>query len=358
MSSSHRLIKALTRQPVDSTPVWFMRQAGRYLPEYRQLRQNLGSFLAMCKNPEIACQITLQPLQRFDLDAAIIFSDILVIPDAMNLGLGFKENEGPFFAHPIRDKAAIDNLPIPDPEDDLGYVMKAIQLMRQSQSAVPLIGFCGSPWTVATYMVEGKSSRNFACIKSMLYNEPTWLHSLLAKISLASCHYLHAQINHGAQVVMIFDTWGGVLANREFSEFSLRYMQNIVSYLKSQVLTCAVPIILFTKHGGQWLELLAATGCDGLGIDWTVDISQARERVGHRVALQGNLDPAVLYASPERIQTEVKKVLAGYGHGTGHVFNLGHGIHPEISPEKVQVMIETVRQYSLVYHQKEKIYAS
>ncbi len=347
MHSSFRLLKALKREAVDSTPVWFMRQAGRYLPEYRAIRERVGGFLGMCKNPDIACEITLQPLKRFDLDAAIIFSDILTIPDAMGLGLHFKTNEGPHFEHPIRNQAAVDALPIPDMENDLGYVMNAIRLAsRECKEKAPLIGFCGSPWTVSTYMVEGKSSKNFSIIKAMLYSEPKILNALLKKVTLTSCHYLHAQIASGAQAVMIFDTWGGILSPQAYRLYSLHYMQEIVSYLKSNTMTKNTPIILFTKNGGQYLEEIAQTNCDGIGIDWTVDIAQARQRVGHRVALQGNLDPSILYAHPKDIEAQVKTVLDAYGHGSGHIFNLGHGIYPDINPEHVQVMIESVRKYS------------
>jgi len=351
MISSSRLIKALKRQPVDRSPLWIMRQAGRYLPEYRAIRESTGgSFLKMCKNPEIACEVTLQPLKRFDLDAAIIFSDILTIPDAMGLGLHFIAEGGPQFEFPVRDIKAIEQLPTLDPNTDLQYVMQAIALVKQSSLQVPLIGFCGSPWTVATYMVEGKSSRTFSTIKSMLYQDPQSLLALLSKLTRASCDYLHAQILAGVDVCMIFDTWGGVLSGAAYRQFSLHFMQEIVSYLKSHALTKHIPIILFTKQGGQWLEDIAETGCDAIGIDWTQDLHHARSRVGEKVALQGNLDPTILYASNERIGQEVKSLLAAYGTGSGHIVNLGHGIYPDISPEKVQVMIEAVHQYSPAYH--------
>ncbi len=347
MQSSFRLIKALNRQPVDSTPIWIMRQAGRYLPEYRHIRQQAGGFMQMCKNPDIASEITLQPLERFDLDAAIIFSDILTIPDAMGLGLHFKENEGPHFTHPVRTQRDVENLPIPDPEADLGYVMQAIsQVVKSCQNRVPVIGFCGSPWTVATYMVEGKSSKTFSVIKKMLYNEPALLTQLLQKVTQASIDYLQAQIAAGAQVVMIFDTWGGVLAPNAYQQFSLQFMQQIVSALKNNPVTQNTPIILFTKQGGQYLESIAATGCHGVGIDWTVDIVDAKKRVGNKVALQGNLDPAVLYADETIVQREVSKVLTAFNGEPGHIFNLGHGIYPDIAPEKVQCVIETVRGFS------------
>lgn len=343
MNSASRLIKALKCQPVDSTPIWIMRQAGRYLPEYRAIREKAGGFLAMCQNPELACEITLQPLKRFDLDAAIIFSDILTIPDAMGLGLSFETGEGPVFERPIRDKKAVDNLIIPDPEADLGYVMQAIRLVVEQIPSTPLIGFCGSPWTVATYMVEGKSSRSFSLIKAMMYEQPSVLSALLSKVAKASCLYLEAQIAAGAQAVMVFDTWGGILSKECYQQFSLNFMQEIVNYIKSR--RPEVPIILFTKQGGQWLEEIAQTGTDAIGIDWTVDMQDARRRVNKKIALQGNLDPAILNASPEVISQQVQKVLEQYGPFCGHIFNLGHGITPDISPEKVQIMIEAVRKY-------------
>lgn len=356
-SSPFRFIKALNRQPVDCTPVWIMRQAGRYLPEYRAIREKVGGFMGMCKTPEIACQITLQPLQRFDLDAAIIFSDILTIPDAMGLGLHFKTNEGPHFERPIRSQADVDNLPIPDMQNDLGYVMQAIRLTaNELHGRAPLIGFCGSPWTVATYMVEGKGSKQFSIIKGMLYQDPKLLGALLEKVTKASCLYLQAQIEAGAQAVMVFDTWGGVLSHQAYETFSLRYMRDIVTYLKSQDATKDIPIILFTKNGGQYLEQIANTGCQGIGIDWTVDLNKARSRVGHQVALQGNLDPCVLYANKADIQQHVKQVLDAFGKGNGHIFNLGHGIYPDINPDHVQVMIETIKQYSPLLHQQGKLH--
>ncbi|MBS0285895.1 MAG: uroporphyrinogen decarboxylase [Proteobacteria bacterium] len=354
MQSSFRFIKALKRQPVDCTPVWFMRQAGRYLPEYRAIREKVGGFMGMCKNPEIACQITLQPLKRFSLDAAIIFSDILTIPDAMGLGLHFKTNEGPHFERTVRTKQDVENLPIPDMQSDLGYVSEAVRLTaHEIQHHTPLIGFCGSPWTVATYMVEGKSSKHFSTIKNMLYSDPKLLHALLKKITTASALYLEAQIQAGANAVMIFDSWGGALEYNSYLQFSLPYMQEIVTHLKTKPSTKDTPIILFTKNGGQYLEHIAQTGCAAIGIDWTVDIAQARSRVGHLVALQGNLDPCVLTANPENIVREVKSVLDRYGKGSGHIFNLGHGITPDINPDNVQVMIDTIKQYSPSFHSKE-----
>ena len=346
-----RLLRALQRQPVDCTPVWMMRQAGRYLPEYRATRAKAGNFLNLCKTPELACEVTLQPLARFPLDAAILFSDILTIPDAMGLGLYFKEGEGPGFAHPIRDVRAVQNLGVPDPETDLRYVMDAVRTIRQAlHGKVPLIGFSGSPWTLATYMIEGGSSKTFAKSKGMLFDAPGILHQLLAKLAQSVTAYLNAQICAGAQVVMIFDTWGGVLSPRAYQDFSLQYMQQIVAGLIREMEGRRVPVILFTKGGGQWLEPMAATGCDALGLDWTTDIGDARTRVGEQVALQGNLDPCALYASPAAIRAAVKNILASYGTGSGHIFNLGHGIHPQIAPEHAAVMIDAVHEYSQQYH--------
>lgn len=327
-----RFLKALKREKVDRAPVWFMRQAGRYLPEYRAIRERAGGFLNMCQNPEIAAEITLQPLQRFDLDAGIIFSDILTIPDAMGLGLHFKQNEGPHFERPIRTIKDIERLPT---ELDLGYVMEAIRLVSKD-IRVPLIGFCGSPWTVATYMVEGQSSRTFSIIKQMMYSEPETFKLLLDKLVTASTHYLQAQVNAGAKALMIFDTWGGVLTPEDYLTFSLNPMQEIVKQLN-------VPVILFTKQGGQHLEKIAQTGCAGVGIDWTVDMQDAKRRVGHLVTLQGNLDPSALYADPKTIQQKVKAILNCFPDNQGHIFNLGHGLYPDISPEKVQVVIDTIQ---------------
>ncbi len=351
MNSSFRFIRALKRQPVDCTPVWFMRQAGRYLPEYRAIRERMGGFLGMCKTPSIAAEITLQPLKRFALDAAIIFSDILTIPDAMGLGLYFAAQEGPHFERPIRDWRAVEQLHTPCPEADLGYVMEAIRLtVKECNAKTPVIGFCGSPWTVATYMVEGQGSRTFATIKTMMLNEADMLKMLLQKVTAASCHYLEAQIQAGVSAVMIFDTWGGVLSGAAYREFSLHYMQEIVHYLKAKAFTREIPVILFTKQGGQWLEAIANTGCDAIGIDWTQELTQARARVGEKVALQGNLDPTVLYAQPAMIRQEVQRVLAEYGQGSGHIFNLGHGIFPDVNPEHVSAMIDAVKEYSPQYH--------
>ena len=345
-----RLLRALMRQPVDVTPVWMMRQAGRYLPEYRATRAQAGSFLDLCKNPELACEVTIQPLERFPLDAAILFSDILTIPDAMNLGLYFTEGEGPRFERPVRDQKAVDAIPIPDPEQELRYVMDAVRTIhRELDGRVPLFGFSGSPWTLATYMVEGSGTKNFSKVKGMLYENPALMHQLLGKVAESVISYLNAQIAAGAQAVMVFDTWGGVLSPRDYRDFSLAYMQRIVDGLTREHAGRPVPVVLFTKGGGQWLGEMADTGCDALGVDWTTDLATARALVGDRVALQGNLDPCVLYASPERIRDEVQRVLESYGKGPGHVFNLGHGIHPDVNPEHAAALVEAVHDLSPAY---------
>jgi uroporphyrinogen decarboxylase len=347
-----RFIRALLRQPVDVTPVWMMRQAGRYLPEYRATRQRAGDFMALCKTPELACEVTLQPLDRFPLDAAILFSDILTIPDAMGLGLYFSEGEGPRFQKPVRTLADVEALSVPDPETELRYVMDAVRLIRRELSGrVPLIGFAGSPWTLATYMVEGQGSKEFALVKRMMFDEPDVMHRLLEVLARAVTAYLNAQIAAGAQAVMIFDTWGGVLTPRDYKEFSLRYMDKIVKNLTRENEGRRVPVILFTKNGGQWLEAMAETGCDALGIDWTTDLADARKRVGDKVALQGNMDPCVLYASPLRIRSEVETILKSYGAGSGHVFNLGHGIHQHVKPEHAAAFIDAVHELSTRHHQ-------
>lgn len=346
-----RFLRALARQPVDRTPIWIMRQAGRYLPEYRTTRARAGNFMALCQNPEWACEVTLQPLDRFALDAAILFSDILTIPDAMGLGLSFAEGEGPRFAHPIRSNADIDRLGVLDPEAELHYVPAAVRTIREAlDGRVPLIGFSGSPWTLVTYMVEGGTSKSFSRAKGLLYSDPNAAHRLLTVVADSVTAYLNAQVAAGAQALMIFDTWGGVLNPALYREFSLAYMQRIVEGLVREADGRAVPIVLFTKGGGTWLEDMAATGCDGVGLDWTTDISTARQQVGDRVALQGNLDPCTLYAPAERIRAEVAKVLAGFGSRPGHVFNLGHGIHPDIDPAHVQVLVDAVHELSAPYH--------
>ncbi len=339
------LLRALRREPVAHTPVWIMRQAGRYLPEYRETRRQAGDFLTLCKTPELACEVTLQPLRRFALDAAILFSDILTIPDAMGLGLSFNEGEGPRIARPVRTASAARALGAPDPDTDLRYVMDAVRTIRgELDGRLPLIGFAGSPWTLATYMVEGGSSRDFRHTKSMLYGAPQTAERLLSTLAESVSLYLRAQVAAGVDVVMIFDTWGGVLSERHYHRFSLAYMQRIVADIAAA--TPQVPVILFTKGGGQWLETIAASGCAGVGLDWTVNLGEARRRVGTRVALQGNLDPAALHAPPEQIVAAVGEVLADYGPGPGHVFNLGHGIDQHVDPERVAVLVDAVHSIS------------
>jgi len=346
-----RFLRALLREPVDITPVWMMRQAGRYLPEYRATRERAGSFMDLCMNPDLACEVTLQPLERYPLDAAILFSDILTVPDAMGLKLRFATGEGPIFDKPVRTAADVEALPIPDPEHELKYVMDAVRTIRKAlDGSVPLIGFSGSPWTLATYMVEGGSSKEYGKVKGMMFDRPDLMHRLLDTTARAVTEYLNAQIAAGAQAVQIFDTWGGMLTPRDYREFSLRYMQQIVDGLTRESEGRKVPVILFTKGGGQWLEAMADTGVDALGLDWTTDLSEARRRVGNRVALQGNMDPTVLYASPQRIRAEVAAVLASYGKGEGHVFNLGHGIHQHIDPANAGAFIDAVHELSLAYH--------
>lgn len=344
-----RFLRALLKQTVDTTPIWIMRQAGRYLPEYRETRAKAGSFMDLCENPDLACEVTLQPLERYDLDAAILFSDILTIPDAMGLGLYFSEGEGPKFKTRLTDMTAIKNLPIPDPEQELRYVMDAVRVIRRELNGrVPLIGFSGSPWTLATYMVEGGTTKDFGKVKGMMFSAPDALHLLLEKLADSVTSYLNAQIAAGAQAVMVFDTWGGVLSPEKYKEFSLAYMQRIIAGLTRHSEGRQVPVTLFTKGGGQWLEIMADTGCDALGLDWTQNIGDARQRVGDKVALQGNMDPSVLYASPDVIQSEVKKVLAGFGEGTGHIFNLGHGIHQHINPDNVTILVDAVHEFGRV----------
>ncbi|MEN4798580.1 uroporphyrinogen decarboxylase [Pantoea agglomerans] len=348
-----RYLRALLRQPVDVTPVWMMRQAGRYLPEYKATRAQAGDFMSLCKNAELACEVTLQPLRRYPLDAAILFSDILTIPDAMGLGLYFETGEGPRFSNPVTCRADVERLPVPDPEMELGYVMNAVRTISKNLNGdLPLIGFSGSPWTLATYMVEGGSSKAFTKIKKMMYADPATLHAMLDKLADSVILYLNAQIRAGAQSVMVFDTWGGVLTGRDYREFSLHYMHKIVDGLLRENDGRRVPVTLFTKGGGQWLEAMAATGCDALGLDWTTDIDDARRRVGDKVALQGNMDPSMLYAAPERIEQEVAGILERFGSGTGHVFNLGHGIHLDVPPENAGVFVEAVHRLSRPWHQE------
>jgi uroporphyrinogen decarboxylase len=345
------LIRALLREPTPYTPIWLMRQAGRYLPEYNQTRARAGDFLALCKNPDLATEVTLQPLARYRLDAAIVFSDILTIPDAMGLGLYFAEGEGPRFERPLREEWAIRDLTAPDPATHLRYVLDAVsQVRRALAGSVPLIGFSGSPFTLACYMIEGQGSSDFTTVKKMLYQRPDLLHHILGVNADAVTAYLNAQIEAGAQAVMVFDTWGGTLSHAAFQEFSLAYTARIVAGLKREHAGVRVPSIVFTKGGGGWLEHIAAIGCDAVGLDWTVDIGAARARVGARVALQGNLDPAILLSSPAAIEREAGAILASYGHGSGHVFNLGHGISQHTPPENVSALIETVRGLSGSYH--------
>ena len=340
------LLRALLREPTPRRPIWLMRQAGRYLPEYRATRARAGGFLEMCTNPEIACEITLQPVERYPLDAAILFSDILTIPHAMNLGLQFEAGEGPKFEHPVRSTADIAKLGVPDPGRELKYVIDAVALVRRElHGRIPLIGFAGSPWTVATYMVEGGGSKTFGVIKRMMYEAPRDLHRLLDVLAKATILYLNAQIAAGAQAVMLFDTWGGVLTPAQYGEFSLRYMAEVIGALTREADGRRVPNIVFTKGGGAWLKKISGIGCDAVGVDWTMDLGTARQAVEGRVALQGNLDPAALFAVPDTLRAETLRVLASYGAGPGHVFNLGHGITPDVDPDRVAVLIDTVQNY-------------
>ena len=346
-----RFLRALWREPVDVTPVWMMRQAGRYLPEYRATREQAGDFMTLCQTPELACEVTLQPLRRYAFDAAILFSDILTIPDALGLDLYFVSGEGPKFRSTIDSPAAVDKLPNVDMADALSYVTDAVALIRRElDGSVPLIGFSGSPWTLATYMIEGGGSKDFRLAKSFMYNHPEAMHKLLGKLADCVTDYLNAQIRAGAQAVQIFDTWGGILTPVAYREFSLRYMERIVANLIKESEGRKVPVILFTKNGGQWLEAMADTGCQALGLDWTTDIGDARQRVGAQVALQGNMDPSILYAEPESIRAEVKRILASFGPGDGHVFNLGHGITPEVNPDHVSAFVDAVHEYSAQFH--------
>jgi uroporphyrinogen decarboxylase len=346
-----RFLKALAREKVDVTPVWMMRQAGRYLPEYRSIRKQAGDFLSLCQNPELACEVTLQPLRRYAFDAAILFSDILTIPDAMGQGLYFTEGEGPKFRKVIRSAADVDNLPDVNIADELSYVTDAVALIRKElNGSVPLIGFSGSPWTLATYMIEGGGSKDFRFAKQFLYNHPEAMHLLLDKLALAVTDYLNAQIRAGAQALQIFDTWGGILTSAAYREFSLDYMSKIIGGLITENEGRKVPVIVFTKNGGQWLQAIADCACQAIGLDWTTDIGTARSQVGERVALQGNMDPTLLYASTDSIRREVATILKSFGAGSGHVFNLGHGITPEVDPEHVAVFVEAVHELSSQYH--------
>ena len=345
------LLRALLREPVEVTPIWLMRQAGRYLPEYREVRKRAGDFLTLCRTPELACEVTLQPIRRFPIDAAILFSDILVVPDAMGLGLSVVEQIGPRLAHPLRTETDIRALRVPEPERDLGYVMEAIRLVqRELSGSVPLIGFCGSPWTVATYVVEGGSSKDFQVIKRLLYERPDLLHHLLGILASASGAYLNAQVRAGVDALMIFDSWAGVLTRKAYLEFSLEYIRRVVGQLTPEARGRRIPVIVFSKGGGPWLEEIARCGCDAIGIDWTQDLGDARRRTGDSVALQGNLDPAALFAPAQRIREEAGIVLESYGKGTGHVFNLGHGVHSETDPDHVAALVGAVHELSRPYH--------
>lgn len=342
-----RFLRALLKQPVDRTPVWMMRQAGRYLPEYRATRKQAGSFMDLCQNPELACEVTMQPLRRYDFDAAILFSDILTIPDAFGQGLYFEEGEGPRLKKVIRSPADVEALPDVAIKEELAYVYAAVARIRQELAGrVPLIGFSGSPWTLATYMIEGGGSKDFRIAKQFLYNHPEAMHMLLQRLADAVIEYLNAQIEAGAQVVQIFDTWGGILTPSAYQDFSLNYMRKIVQGLIKESDGSTVPVILFTKNGGHWLEAIADSGCHGVGLDWTIGIDEARARVGKKVALQGNMDPCILYAEPKVIRAEVKRILEAFGSSSGHVFNLGHGITPGVDPDHVAVFVDAVHEFS------------
>ena len=340
-------LRALLRQPTEHTPVWLMRQAGRYLPEYCETRKRAGNFLNLCKSPSMACEVTLQPLARYNFDAAILFSDILTIPDAMGLGLYFADGEGPRFERPLKDEWEIRNLSAPDPHAELQYVMDAVSEIRRAlDGSVPLIGFSGSPWTLACYMVEGASSSDYRKVKSLAYSRPDLMHHILEVTAQAVIQYLNAQIEAGAQAVMVFDSWGGVLSEAAYREFSLPYLEKVVAGLIRERDGQRVPNVVFTKGGGLWLESIAAIGCDAVGLDWTMDIGRARQLVGDKVALQGNLDPNVLFAPPEVVAHEARRVLDAYGNHPGHVFNLGHGISQFTPPESVTVLVDTVHEHS------------
>jgi len=348
-------LRTLRGEKVERTPIWVMRQAGRYLPEYRAVRKQAGDFLTLCKTPELACEVTLQPIDRFGLDAAILFSDILTIPDAMGLELVLEEGVGPVFNKPIRSTADIDKLGVPDAEQDLGYVMDAVRVIRQELAGrVPLIGFTGSPWTLASYMVEGSGSKEFRRIKGLMFEDPVATHKLLQVVTDSVVQYLRAQVAAGAQSLMVFDTWGGMLSTANYQAFSLAYMQQIVTAIKADPVSADTPIVLFTKGGGQWLEMMADTGCDGLGLDWTVDMAQARARVGEKVVLQGNMDPVVMNTGAAQVSQEALKVLQAYGqhdeNSKGHIFNLGHGIQPFAQPDNMQALVETIQSQSQQYH--------
>ena len=348
-------LRTLRGEKVERTPIWVMRQAGRYLPEYRATRKRAGDFLTLCKSPDMACEVTMQPIDRFGLDAAILFSDILTIPDAMGLGLILEEGVGPVFNNPIKSNSDIEQLTVPDSERDLGYVMKAIRVIRNElNERVPLIGFTGSPWTLASYMVEGRGSKEFSLIKSLMFQEPRAAHQLLSIITDSVIDYLKAQVSAGAQSLMVFDTWGGMLSTDNYRKFSLEYMHKIVSALKADPVTKEVPVTLFTKGGGHWLEFMVETGCDGLGLDWTIDIADAKRRVGDKVVLQGNMDPVVMNTNQQSVTEQASAVLESYGKHTtnnkGHIFNLGHGIQPHAKPDNMSALVDTVQNKSSTYH--------
>jgi uroporphyrinogen decarboxylase len=345
-----RLLKTISREPVDATPIWIMRQAGRYLPEYRATRAKAGSFMVLCKTPELACEVTLQPLRRYDLDASIIFSDILTIPDAMGLGLTFIEGQGPIFAHPLENPSDILRLHVPD-KQDLNYVYDAIRLVQHDLAGkIPLIGFCGSPWTLAVYMIEGRSRPGFPKARKLMEEDASLMHHLLDILAKSVCLHLNGQIEAGADVVMIFDTWGGMLTTEQYEQFSLYYVKQCIAGLRLNDNNKKIPVILFTKGGHRWLEQMADSGCDAIGVDWEISLKEARSRIGNKIALQGNLNPTCLLQTPEIIQQETAKVLESFGHGSGHVFNLGHGITPEVPPEHVAVLVDTVHELSKSYH--------
>jgi uroporphyrinogen decarboxylase len=345
-----RFIKACFREPVDVTPIWIMRQAGRYLPEYRKVREQAGSFMQLCQNPELACEVTLQPLRRFDLDASIIFSDILTIPDAMNLGLSFAEGEGPLIARPVRTERDVQALAVPDLAK-LEYVYEAIRLVtRELDERIPLIGFCGSPWTLSCYTVEGRGKTGFPHIHKMRQDAPQLLHKLLDVMAKSVIAHLNAQIEAGVSAVMIFDTWGGMLGTADYNEFSLSYVKQIISGLNRNYNNKRIPVILFTKGGKSWLEPMVRSGCDVLGVDWEVTLQEARARTDGQVALQGNMNPASLLAHPDEIRHIAGEILASYGQGAGHIFNLGHGITPDVPPEHVAVLVDAVHEMSQSYH--------
>lgn len=352
---NNRLLNAIWRKPVDATPIWIMRQAGRYLPEYRKTRERAGSFMTLCQTPELACEVTLQPLARFDLDAAIIFSDILTIPDAMGLGLHFVEGEGPKFSKRIQRAEDINQLFVPD-LDRLKYVYDAIRLVKQElDNKIPLIGFAGSPWTLAAYIVEGQSQPGFPALRRLQQESPLLLHHLLDLLATAVTHHLNAQIEAGVDVVKIFDTWGGLLETETFAEYSLSYIKQVISGLKTNYNNKRIPVILFTKRGNRWLEMMSESGCDVVGVDWEISLNEARKRVGEKVVLQGNLDPSILMSGADVIRKEALRVLDSFGHGAGHIFNLGHGITPEVPPENVSILVDAVHELSQSYHAQQMV---